>query len=65
MNMRSGAHQIVRFIDFESTELHITLTKRVLALALRIENPTVERALLPGYEDPRAHGRLSELSHEK
>jgi transposase len=62
MNTRFRAHQIVRLIEFASTELHITLSARAVARALKVGQSAVKRAQLRGYDDPPARGRDHELA---
>jgi hypothetical protein len=63
MNTHFRAHQIVRLIEFASTELHITLLARVVARAFEIGYSVVKRAQLRGYDDPPAQGDIINLPH--
>jgi hypothetical protein len=44
MNARCRAHQIFRLIEFASTELHITLSARVVARAFEVGHSALKRA---------------------
>jgi hypothetical protein len=62
MNARFRAHHIVRLIEFASTELHITLSARVVARAFEVGHSAVKREQLRGHDDPPAWGRHHELA---
>jgi hypothetical protein len=62
MSARFWAHQIVRLIEFASTELHIILSARAVARAFEVGHSAVKRAQLRGYDDPPAPGRHYELA---
>jgi transposase len=62
MNARFRAHQIVRLIEFVSTELHITLSTRAVARPFEVGHSAVKRAQPRGYDDPPARGRHHELA---
>jgi hypothetical protein len=51
MNARFRVHQIVRLIEFASTELHITLSARSVARAFEVGHSAVKHAQLRGYDD--------------
>jgi hypothetical protein len=57
MNARFRAHQIVRLLEFSSTELHVELSSRSVARAFGISHSAIARAKLRGYEDPPGRGR--------
>jgi hypothetical protein len=58
MSVRFRASQIVRFISFESTELHIILIKRAVAGTFEKYHFPTQRPLQRGSEDPPAAGRF-------
>jgi transposase len=62
INARFWADQIVRPIEFASTELHITSSARAVARAFEVDHSAVKRAQLRGYDDLPARGRHSELA---
>jgi hypothetical protein len=64
MNARFRVHQIIRLIEFTSTELHITLSAKALARAFEVGHSAVKRAQLRGYEDPPTRGRHHEYRDE-
>jgi hypothetical protein len=61
MNAPFRTHQIVRVIEFASTELHITLSARVVARAFEVGHSAVKRAQLRGDDDPPARGDIMNL----
>jgi hypothetical protein len=60
MNAHFQTHQIVRLIEFASTELHITLSARTVARAFEIGHSAAKRAQFRGYDDPLARGQHHE-----
>jgi hypothetical protein len=62
MNGHFRAHQVVRLIEFASTELHITLLIRAVAHVFEVGHSAVNHAQLRGYDDPLARGRHHELA---
>jgi hypothetical protein len=64
VNARCRSHQMVRLMEFSSTELYFNLSIRSVARAFNITHCAVQRALLRGYENPPGPGRHQELSPE-
>jgi hypothetical protein len=64
VNARYHAHQMVRPMEFSSTELHLNLFIRSLAHPFNSAHGTVKCALRGGCEDPPGRGRHRELSPE-
>jgi hypothetical protein len=62
LNACFRAHQIVRRIEYASTELHITLSAKTVARAFEVGHSAVKRAQLRGYEDPPARRRYHKLA---
>jgi hypothetical protein len=62
MNARVRAHQIVRLIEFASTELHITLSARAVARAFEVGHSIMKCERPRGYDDPPAQGRHHEIA---
>jgi hypothetical protein len=62
---RFRAHQIVRLIEFASTELHITLSTKTIALAFEVGHSAMKRAQVRGYGGPPARGRCHKLATEQ
>jgi transposase len=64
VNARYRAHQMMRLMEFSSTELHFNISIRSVAREFNIAYCAVKHALLRGYEDPPGRGRHRELSPE-
>jgi hypothetical protein len=65
MSVRFRAHQIVRLLEFSSTELSITLLSRSIARAFEINHSKVARAKFRGYEDRRGAGGITNLREKQ
>jgi hypothetical protein len=64
MTTRFRAHQIIRLIEFASTEFYIDLATRPLARAFDISHSAVTHAKLRGYEHRPGRGRHYEHAIE-
>jgi hypothetical protein len=65
VNARYRAHQMVRLMEFSSTELDLNFSIRSVTRVFNITHCAVKRALLRGYEDRPGRGRHRELSPEE
>jgi transposase len=64
MSAQFRVYQIVRLLEFASTELDIALSSRSVARAFGISHSAIKRAKLRGYEDPPGRGRHCEIEAE-
>jgi hypothetical protein len=64
VNGRYRAYQVVRLMEFSSTELHLNFSIWSVAHAFNIAHCAIKGVLLRGYEDPPGRGRHRELSPE-
>jgi hypothetical protein len=64
MNARCRAHQIVRLMEFVSTELDLKFSIRSVARPFHIDHSPIKRSLLPHYEGARGRSQHQHLSPE-
>jgi hypothetical protein len=64
VSARYRAYQMVRLMEFSSTELHLNLSIRSVARAFNITHYAVMRTPRRGYEDPPGCDRHQEISPE-
>jgi hypothetical protein len=64
VNARYRAHQMVRLMEFSSTDLRLNLSIWSVVRVFNISQGAVKRAPLRGYEDSPGRGRHREFSRE-